>query len=67
MAACPSPKASAADPAGRSPPQAAEPDDRRFLTSVSPATDPSEEAVACVPSALVSPPPPWIMKAPARV
>ena len=66
MAACPWPKASAADPAGRSVPQPADPEDRSVLTWVRPATEPSEEAVAFVPSALVSPPPPWMRKAPTR-
>ena len=44
----------------------AEPEDRSVLTWVRPATEPSEAAVAFVPSALVSPPPPWTRKAPTR-
>ncbi len=65
IAACPAPKASPPEEASRSGARVAAPASSRLLTWASPATDPSELAVIA-PSALVSPPPAWTMKAPRR-
>ena len=66
MAALPVPKASPPQPVPRSEENFRTPSVRSVLTSVRPATEPSELAVASVPSALVRPPPACAMKAPTR-